>query len=50
MARDNRGLPKKMPVKATFVYNIGTGERSQSATRKIKGGDLRARKGLNAGR
>jgi hypothetical protein len=46
-----KNLPKRMPVKGSFVYDIGTGERSQPATKVIKGkGDLRAQKGKNAGR
>jgi len=50
MARKNTGLPMgKMPNKASFTYGT-TGARSESATRIIKGGDLRARKGLNNGR
>lgn len=50
MARKNTGLPMgAMPNKASFTYGR-TGARSESATRIIKGGDLRARKGLNNGR
>ncbi len=50
MAQDNKGLKKPMPAKSSFVYDIGTGERNQPATKKIKGGDLRSRPGKNAGR
>jgi len=45
-----KNLPKSMPCKSSFVYNLGTGERSQPATRIQKGGDLRAKKGLNNGK
>jgi hypothetical protein len=51
MANGNgKNLPKPMSCKASFVYDIGTGERSKPATRIIKGGDLRARKSNNNGK
>ncbi len=50
MAQDNKGLKKPAPVKSSYVYNIGTGDRNEPATKIIKGGDLRSRPGKNAGR
>jgi len=44
-----QNLKKPMPNKNSFVYGSKT-EGSGSATKIIKGGDLRARKGLNAGK
>lgn len=50
MARQNTGLPMgKMPNKATFIYGQ-TGERQNTSTKKVKGGDLRSRPGKNNGR
>lgn len=50
MARDNKGLPKPMPLKSSFVYDIGTGEKSGHGGKSIKGNDLRGRPGKNNGR
>ena len=49
MAKD-KNLDKAMPCKSSFIYDVGTGERSKPATRVIKGGDLRSRPGKNAGK
>lgn len=49
MARNNTGLKKPMPNKASFIYG-STGERQQHGGKKIKGGDLRSRPGNNDGR
>lgn len=46
-----KNLPKAMPCKASYVYDNGTGARSESATRIIKNqGDLRAKPGKNDGK
>lgn len=52
MANGNgKNLPRPMACKASFVYDIGTGERSKPATRIIKNqGDLRSKKSNNNGR
>lgn len=50
MARQNTGLTNgKMPNKATFIYGE-TAQRQDNTVKKIKGGDLRARKGNNDGK
>ena len=51
MAKDNKGLGfGPMPNKSSFVYGRDSGIRSKCGTTKIKGGDLRARKGQNNGK
>lgn len=46
-----KNLDKAMPCKGSFVYDVGTGDRSKSATRILKGkGDLRALPGKNNGK
>ena len=52
MANGNgKNLSKAMPCKASFVFSNGTGERSQPATKIMKGmGDLRSKKGMNNGK
>lgn len=47
---NGKNLQKPMPCKASFVYDLGTGARSESATKVIKGGDLRSRPGKNSGK
>lgn len=42
-------LKTPMPCTASFTHG-NSGKTEKSATKVIKGGDLRARKGLNAGR
>jgi hypothetical protein len=44
------GLKKPMPNKTSFVYDIGTGEKTRSQTKVHKGGDLRARASKNNGK
>ena len=43
-----KNLSKAMPCTPSFTYG-GSGKTEASATKVIKGGDLRAKKGLNAG-
>ncbi len=50
MAQNNPGLKKPVPVKSTFVYNIGVGESSGHAGKKITGKDLRSKPGMNNGK
>ncbi|OPX93991.1 MAG: hypothetical protein A4E53_00154 [Pelotomaculum sp. PtaB.Bin104] len=45
-----KNLPKPMPASATFTYDLGTGKKQPDVTKKIKGGDLRAKPGQNNGR
>lgn len=45
-----KNLPKPMPCSASFQYNLGTGSKQPDQTKVIKGGDLRAKKGLNNGK
>ena len=44
----SKNLDQKMPCTSSFQYG-SSGKTEKSATKVIKGGDLRARKGLNAG-
>ena len=51
MANGNgKNLPKAMPVKSSFIYDNGVGQRSDPATKIIRGGDLRSRKSNNNGK
>jgi hypothetical protein len=45
----SKNLEKAMPCTSSFSYG-SAGKTEKSATKVIKGGDLRARKGLNAGK
>lgn len=45
-----KNLQKPMPNKGSFIYGAAKGGKDTSATKVIKGGDLRAKKGLNAGK
>lgn len=47
--KNGKNLDKAMPVKASFTYGT-SGERSQPATKILKGGDLRTRKSNNNGK
>ena len=49
--KKSKNLDRPMPCKGSFVYDLGTGERSQSGTRITKGkGDLRSVKSQNNGK
>jgi hypothetical protein len=50
MAQNNGGLKKPVPVKSTFVYNVGVGESSGHAGKAVKGKDLRSKPGNNNGK
>jgi len=45
-----KNLSKPMPNKGSFIYGAAKGGRDEDTTKVIKGGDLRARKGLNSGK
>jgi hypothetical protein len=51
MTQHNPGLPKPIPVKATFVYNpLKAPGSSGHAGKKTTGKDLRTKPGKNSGR
>ena len=45
----SQNLDQKMPCTSSFQYG-SSGKTEKSATKVIKGGDLRAKKGLNNGK